>query len=134
MEKQHRCRKRGYMGWKRTPKSFDLVNIRAKSVKTSQNLSKPGQTPWNHEQNWYPTSSDFKKMAPNTVFMRKYSHKKWPKKSFGHVWGNPSHPQNLPASTPMQSSVCSVHLLAVRVALNVRFTTNGMCAKNNTHL
>jgi len=74
---------------KRTPKILIWWKSGKILCKPSQNPWKSGQTPRKYERKWRPTSFDFKTMAPNvvwveetapnTVFMRKYSHKKWPK-------------------------------------------------------
>ena len=44
--RRHWYRRRGCRGCKRTPKTFDLVKIRANSLKSGQNLCKFGQNVW----------------------------------------------------------------------------------------
>ena len=92
-------------GVQATPKSFGVVKIRAKfqkigncveiwekSVKTLAKPLKIGANTLKIRQKWRPTCFGLKKLAPNvcrftwklffapkTVFMRKYSHKKWSK-------------------------------------------------------
>ena len=67
----HWCRRRGCRGCKRTPKSFDLLKIWAKSLKiwakslkiwakTGQNPQISRQNLWKSEQKWRPTLFDFK--------------------------------------------------------------------------
>jgi len=117
-------------GYKRTPKSFDLVKIRAKPVeiwvkwnlwKPSQNLWKSGQTPWKHGQNiakralicktWRSTFAKSNEdrftlleVIPKKVFMRRYLHEKWPKifsGKFGEIQAKILRtPKNFPAPTP----------------------------------
>ena len=61
------CRRRGYSGCKRTPKSFDLLKtwakslkIWAKSLKSEQNPQISSQNPWTSGQKWCPPFFDFK--------------------------------------------------------------------------
>jgi len=70
----HWRRRRGLRGCKRTPKSFDLVKILAKSMKiraksweSGQNLGKPSQNPWKYLGK-NGTQRGLRKMAPNVVW------------------------------------------------------------------
>jgi len=109
--------------YKRTPNSFDLSKIRAKSLKTWEKSLKI----W---AKWYPTFFCFKKMAPSVC--RKWSHtKNHPKKGVHDLWGRKSHknilgkfgeiwakilrtPKNFPAPTPMFGEHTNHHLSSPR--------------------
>ena len=120
------CRRRGC---KRTPKSFDLSKIRAKSLKIWEESLKNRQNLWKLHAKMATNVVWLQKMATNIcrkinvglLFWR--SHQKrsswslWEKicrqKShnnfFGQVWGNsgknPRTPKNLLAPTPMAGAV-----------------------------
>ena len=111
------CRRRGC---KRTIKSFDLVKIRAKSLKIREKPVKtfakslkiwtemPPNVVW-LEKKWFPTFSEsyedfFWRPSQTKVCLRKCSHKKWPKRfsgKFGEIRAKIFRtPKNLPDPTP----------------------------------
>jgi len=82
----HWCRRRGCRWYKCTPKSFDLVKIRTKSLKIR---TKSLKTFTNSLKIWANYLEKWAKMAPNMLSIWKKTRPKWHEELFlgGHFFG-----------------------------------------------